>query len=228
MQGNGALKPRLRDKGRLGPGLVYFFTAMGPGTFLTSAVAGATYGYSLIWALALALVFRFVWVNTAASYVLVTRESLLQGYARIGRWLVWTVLVVTIVVRHSSNLYTIVLMGNAAHLLMPLPTPASATIWSVMLTILGVVMMGYGGYPLIERACTVAVVVLGMSLPVAALLSNPDPVAIARGLFIPTMPSSYGFLQRTVSSRRDDRRAGRQHEQPQLRLLCNREGMVRS
>ena len=74
-----------RAKGRLGPGLVFFFTAMGPGTFLTSAVAGATYGYALIWALALALLFRFVWVNTAASYVLVTRESLLQGYARIGR-----------------------------------------------------------------------------------------------------------------------------------------------
>ena len=124
---------------------------MGPGTFLSSAVAGATYGYSLIWALALALLFRYVWVNTAASYVLVTRESLLQGYARIGRWLVWTALVVTILVRHSSNLYTVLLMGNAAHLLLPLPTPASGAIWSVALTLLGVVMMISGGYPLIER-----------------------------------------------------------------------------
>lgn len=183
----------MRDKGRLGPGLVFFFTAMGPGTFLTSAVAGATYGYSLLWALALALLFRFVWVNTAASYVLVTRESLLQGYARMGRWLVWTALVVTIVVRHSSNLYTILLMGNAAHLLMPLPTPISGAIWSVALTILGVVMMGWGGYPLIERACTVVIVVLGVSLPIAAVFSNPDPAAIARGLFIPTIPNSTGL-----------------------------------
>jgi Mn2+/Fe2+ NRAMP family transporter len=76
----------LRSKGRFGPGLVFFFSAMGPGTFLTSAVAGATYGYALLWALGLALLFRFVWVNVAASYVLVTRESLLQGYARIGQW----------------------------------------------------------------------------------------------------------------------------------------------
>ena len=60
----------------------------------------------------------------------------------------------TIVVRHSSNLYTILLMGNAAHLLLPLPTPASGAIWSVALTILGVTMMVCGGYPLIERACT--------------------------------------------------------------------------
>jgi Mn2+/Fe2+ NRAMP family transporter len=183
----------VRSRGRLGPGLVFFFTAMGPGTFLTSAVAGATYGYSLLWALALALLFRFVWVNTAASYVLVTRESLLQGYARVGRWLVWTALVVTIIVRHSSNLYTILLMGNAAHLLLPLPTPASGATWSVALTILGVVMMVWGGYPLIERACTVVIVILGVSLPVAAVFSHPDPAAIARGLFIPTMPNSTGL-----------------------------------
>src|SRR5262245_15684963 len=71
-------------KGRLGPGLVYFFTALGPGTFLTSAVAGATYGYSLLWVLAAVLLFRYVWVNTAAAYVLVTGESLIQEYAPEG------------------------------------------------------------------------------------------------------------------------------------------------
>ena len=166
---------------------------MGPGTFLTSAVAGATYGYSLLWALALALLFRFVWVNTAASYVLVTRESLLQGYARMGNWLVWTALVVTIVVRHTSNLYTILLMGNAASLLLPLPTPASGAIWSVGLTILGVVMMVWGGYPFIERACSGVIVLLGVSLPIAAMFSRPDPLEIARGLFIPTIPNSEGL-----------------------------------
>lgn len=180
-------------KGALGPGLVFFFTAMGPGTFLSSAVAGATYGYSLIWALALALLFRYVWVSTAASYVLVTGESLLQGYARIGRWLVWTSLVVTIVVRHSSNLYTVLLMGNAAHLLLPLPTPASGAIWSVALTLLGVAMMIGGGYPLIERCCKVVIVILGVSLPVAAMFSHPDPAAILRGMFIPTIPHSKGL-----------------------------------
>ena len=187
-----SVPPAVRRKGRLGPGLVFFFSSMGPGTFLTSAVAGATYGYSLIWALALALLFRFVWVNVSASYVLVTRESLLQGYARLGRWLVWTSLVVTILVRHSSNLYTILLMGNAAHLLLPLPVAHSGAIWSVGLTILGVVMMIGGGYALIERLCTIVIVVLGISLPIAAVVAHPDPAAIARGLFIPTMPNSTG------------------------------------
>lgn len=183
----------MRAENRLGPGLVFFFTAMGPGTFLSSAVAGATYGYSLIWALALAVLFRFAWVNTAASYVLVTGESLLQGYARMGRWLVYTSLVVTIAVRHSSNLYTILLMGNAAHLLLPLPTPASGAIWAVALTLLGTVMMVWGGYPFVERGCKVVIVALGVSLPIAAVLSRPDPAAILRGMLIPTVPNSTGL-----------------------------------
>ena len=180
-------------RGAIGPGLVYFFAAMGSGTFLSSAVAGATYGYSLIWALALALVFRYVWVNMAAAYVLVTGESLLQGYARIGRWLVWTSLVVTILVRHATNLYTVLLMGNAAHLLIPLPTPASGAIWSVALACLGVVMMISGGYPLVERGSRVVIVILGLSLPAAAMLSRPDPAAILSGMFIPTLPNDQGL-----------------------------------
>ena len=188
----------MRTKGRLGPGLVFFFTAMGPGTFLTSAVAGATYGYDLLWALGLALLFRYVWVNTAASYVLVTRESLVQGYARMGRWLVWTALAVTVLVRHSSNLYTILLMGNAAHLLLPLPVAASGAIWTVGLTLAGVLMMVLGGYRLIERACTVVIALLGVSLPVAVVLARPDLGALLRGLFLPRVPNSTGLYSALV------------------------------
>jgi Mn2+/Fe2+ NRAMP family transporter len=183
----------MRTKGRFGPGLVFFFTALGPGTFLTSAVTGATYGYALLWAIAPVLLFRYVWISTAASYVLVTRESLLQGYARIGRWLVWTVLAITIVVRHSSNLYTILLMGQAAHGLMPLPMAASSAVWSAGLTLLGVLLIVWGGYQLTERACTVVIAVLAVSLPVAVVLARPDPQAMLRGLVVPTMPDSTGF-----------------------------------
>jgi Mn2+/Fe2+ NRAMP family transporter len=54
-------------------------------------------------------------------------------------------------------------------------------------------MMIWGGYPFIERACTAVIVILGISLPIAAALSHPDPAAIARGMFIPTIPNSTGF-----------------------------------
>lgn len=87
----------------VGPGLVFFLAVTGPDAFLSNAAAGASYGYAMIWALALALLFRYTLVSASARYVLVTGESLLQGYGRIGKWLVWTALAATILVRHSTN-----------------------------------------------------------------------------------------------------------------------------
>ncbi len=165
----------------------------GPGGVLANAVAGATYGYDLIWAAALALLFRFVWVNTATRYALVSGESLLQGYARMGRWLVWVIFLSAFLVRHASSLYTILLMGSAAHLLLPLPFPSSAAIWTVAFTLLGFAMMFWRGYPVMERVCKVMVGAMGFSLVVAALLAKPRPIDILRGVFIPIVPQSDGL-----------------------------------
>ena len=88
----------------LGPGFVYALTVLGTGDLISNSAAGAGYGYALIWALGLTLVFRFVWVNTSAKYVLVTGESLIKGYARLGNWVVWVVLIAIIFLRHFYNL----------------------------------------------------------------------------------------------------------------------------
>ena len=65
--------------------------ALGAGDIVSNATAGATFGYHLIWALGMTLIFRFVWVNTSAKYVLVTGESLFTGYGRLGHWVVWVI-----------------------------------------------------------------------------------------------------------------------------------------
>ncbi len=53
----------------LGPGLVYVLTVMGGGDVVSNAAAGAGYGYTLIWALGITLVVRFVWVDISAKYL---------------------------------------------------------------------------------------------------------------------------------------------------------------
>ena len=68
----------------VGPSFVYILTALGAGDIVSNATAGASYGYQLIWALGLTLIFRFIWVNISSKYVLVTGESLLAGYGRLG------------------------------------------------------------------------------------------------------------------------------------------------
>jgi Mn2+/Fe2+ NRAMP family transporter len=186
-----AVQPRTRRRLSLGPGLVFLLTVVGTGDFVSNSAAGATYGYGLIWALALSLTFRFVWVNTSAKYVLVTGESLLQGYGRLGHWILWVVLAAVAVFRHATNLYKVVLMGTTAHLLLPLPMSGSAIAWSLLFVFLGFAAMFWGGYPLVERGCKFFVALLGGSMFAAALLSTPDPAEMARGL-IPSFPENAG------------------------------------
>ena len=100
-----------------GPGLVFALTVIGPNDIISNAAAGADYGYSLLWALVIALIFRYVWVGTSAKYVLATGESLLQGYARLGKWAVWLLLVSLLVYRHAGNLYLVMILGSAADVL---------------------------------------------------------------------------------------------------------------
>ena len=109
----------------LGPGLVYILTTLGAGDIVSNATAGATFGYQLIWALGMTLIFRFVWVNTSAKYVLVTGESLFTGYGRLGHWVVWVILISLLPLRHLYNLYVILIIGSSADLLFHLPTHCS-------------------------------------------------------------------------------------------------------
>lgn len=184
--------PRRHLWSSVGPGLMFLAAMTGPGTILSNAAAGASYGYNLIWALALSLLFRYVWVDITARYVLVSGESLLQGYARIGRWLVWMVFGAAILVRHSTNLYTVLLMGDAAHTLVPLPIAQSAAVWTVAFTLLGFAMMFWGGYPVLERGCRILMTILVASMAAAAFYSHPKPFPILWGTFVPWIPQNQG------------------------------------
>ena len=176
----------------LGPGLVFALTAAGPGSFVSNAAAGATYGYSLIWALGFTVVFRYAWLSTSAKYVLITGESLLDGYRRIGRWLVWVVLASAIAVRHLSNMYKVLLLGGCVQLLIPLPFAWGAKAWALVSVLLAFAMTFWGGYPLVERFCKILVALMMGALVVAAVLSRPNLGALSRALLIPGFPADQG------------------------------------
>ncbi len=177
---------------RMGPGLAYVLTVLGTGDLIANSAAGAGYGYALIWILAPGLVFRFVWVNVSAKYVLVTGESLIEGYARVGQWVLWLILISLIILMHLYNIYALVMSGNAVNMLLPLPTEWSATIWSLFFTFLAFVMAYWGGYGVLELFCKILIAIMGVYLVVVAFLSKPNPTEILQGIFIPSIPADQG------------------------------------
>jgi len=178
---------------RLGPGLVFALSVVGPGDIVANATAGTEYGYALIWALGVTLVFRYIWVSTSAKYVLVTGKTLLQGYATVGTWVIWALLLSMIVVKHLQNVYKVALIGGTADLIFPLPFGSSKTIWALLFTLSGFAMMFWGGYRVVERVFKILIALLGAFLVVGAFLSEPNLSGIIRGTLIPSLPQASGI-----------------------------------
>lgn len=175
-----------------GPGLVFVLSALGAGDIVSNAASGAQFRFSLAWVLLLALVFRFVWLDASARYVLLTGESLLQGLHRLGAWLTWLMFGIILVVRHALNLSKVLMLGEAVQLLVPLPWPNAKVAWSLLFTAAGFLLVGWGGYSRVEKLFTGFLAVLGGSLAAAALVHFPDPRALFTGLFVPAFPESSG------------------------------------
>jgi Mn2+/Fe2+ NRAMP family transporter len=174
-----------------GPGLLFALSMLGPAGLVSNVTIGATQGYRLLWVLALVLALRFVWLSTSARYVLVTGESLLSGFGRLGRWIPWSVLASLLVSRHLSNLYKVLLMGAAAQILLPLPGQWGTVVWSLIFVTAGFVLMTRRVKTL-DRWCRPMIASMGFALTIATALSHPDFPALMRGLFLPLIGGGNG------------------------------------
>jgi Mn2+/Fe2+ NRAMP family transporter len=101
--------------------LVFVLGSIGEKDLISGSIAGATYGYSLLWLLVVCLVARFVIVDSTARYVMVSGESLLGGFGRISKWIVLLWFSAAILQRHASALATLAILGASAHMVFPLP-----------------------------------------------------------------------------------------------------------
>jgi manganese transport protein len=179
--------PRRERRGIFGPGLVFALAVVGMGDFVINASLGAAYGYAFLWLLAIGVAFRFTWLDTSARYVLTTGEGLVDGLARIGRPLVLSIFGIAPLLGHILNLARIVLVGQIAQLLLPLPFAHASAVYGLGFVAAVVVAILRGGYPWLEQFSKWLIAGLSVGLAAAALVSRPEASAIVRGL-IPSVP----------------------------------------
>lgn len=73
---------------RLGPGILFAGVAIGTSHLVQSTRAGALYGLGLLGVLVFANLIKYPGFRIGPQYAAITSESLLTGYARLGRWVV--------------------------------------------------------------------------------------------------------------------------------------------
>ena len=154
-----------------GPGLLWAATAIGVSHLVQSTRAGASAGFGLAGVILLALVLKYPFFEYGPRYAAATGQSLVEGYARTGRWALWLYLVITIltggVIQATVVMFTAYLVGFALGVDWPLPLLAAAVMAP------GCALLWWGRFRGLDLSIKVIVLLLAVSTLLAAAVSLP-------------------------------------------------------
>lgn len=80
----------------IGPGILFASTAIGVSHLVQSTRAGANFGFALIPFIIAANLFKYPFFEFGSRYANATGESLIDGYKRIGKWMLWLYFLITL------------------------------------------------------------------------------------------------------------------------------------
>ena len=184
-----------------GPGIVVVLTWLGAGDLVDASVAGANYGYALMWALALSLVIRFGLVSLIAKFQLLNREGItvLAGYQRIHRWAPMVVAVSVVVMFHFYNSYMLQGIGNSLARIFGV---GNTLIWAIIAVAAAWFLTYRALYGPIEKVMMVLLAVMVVALVGSAVMVGPDFGGIVGGVFgfaVPAQTGPFGAMVIAVS-----------------------------
>ncbi len=175
----------------VGPGILFAGAAIGVSHLVQATRAGAGYGFDLLWAVVLVLLFKYPFFQYAHRYTVATGESLLEGYRRQGRWaLVAFMLIVLASSFITLAAVTVVTAGLAGGLLgLNLSLPMVSLL--VLVLIGGILVVGR--YGVLDRLMKIMVLVLGGLTLVSVGLAFKHGPAGDPGFSHPEVFSSVGL-----------------------------------
>ena len=81
-----------------GPGMILMMTGIGTSHLVTAPLAGAQFGYTLLWAVLASYVFKYYGFEMAFRFTHATGRSMLDAYATApGKWPLWYMLITTLI-----------------------------------------------------------------------------------------------------------------------------------
>lgn len=145
----------------LGPGILFAGAAIGGSHLVQSTRAGASYGFDLLFIVILINLFKYPFFEFGNRYTAATGESILQGYAKLGKSTLW--------VFYIMNIFTSVINGAAVTLvtaglcanLFGLTLPP-ATVSLIILAIVTIVLF-VGRYAVLDSIMKVMITVLAIA-----------------------------------------------------------------
>jgi manganese transport protein len=176
----------------VGPGAIVAAAFIGPGTVTTATLAGARYGYALLWALAFSVVATLVLQEMSARLGVVTgaglgeavRRRFPTGVARVvAAGLVLGAVAFGNAAYEAGNLLGAALGAEAL-------APGAVRLWVLVAGGCAATLLWVGSYRLVERALVTMVVLMSTAFLATAALSGAPWGELLGGLFVPRLPAA--------------------------------------
>lgn len=194
--------PAKRPLFQLGPATLVTAAFIGPGTVVTASLAGANYGYALLWALLFSVVATMILQEMAARLGIVTGEGLGENLRKMVRQpllkaLLYALVVAAVIIGNSAyqggNLTGASLGADAIwgqhSVVVGLKQLIGLNPWALLLGAVAVAVLWHGRYRLIERCLIGLVLLMSLAFISTMLLTKPAFGAMLGGLLLPVIPT---------------------------------------
>ncbi len=178
---------------QIGPAFLVTAAFIGPGTVITASLAGANYGYALIWALLFSALATIILQEMSARLGIVTQQGLGENIRAqlthpasrvVGMILVIAAIVVGNAAYQGGNISGAALgLESIAGDFLPF------SIWPITIGVAAFLLLWTGSYRLIEKALIILVALMSIAFVTTMLLTNPSYSQIFSGLFTPQIPT---------------------------------------
>lgn len=180
----------------MGPAAIVTAAFIGPGTITTASLAGAKFGYSLIWAMVFSIFATVVLQEMSARLGIVTRKGLgtalreqfTNPIAKYGSiFLVVSAIGIGCAAYETGNI-----LGGALGL--EAISGISMNVWGPIMGIGGYLLLKTGNYKFVEKFLIGLVVLMSATFITTAIVVSPDWGQILKGMFVPSVPKGSLFL----------------------------------
>ncbi len=178
---------------KIGPGAFVVAAFIGPGTVTTCTLAGANFGFGLLWAIVFATIATIILQEMAARLGVVTQQGLGESLRSIfsdspAKWPLF--LLITLALYMGNAAYEAGnLSGAALGLQAVFDSGASVFRWFIVgISAAAGILLWQGAYRHIERILLALVALMALSFISTFAIVRPDIVALFRGMVLPVIP----------------------------------------
>ena len=174
--------------GRLGPGMIMAATAIGTSHIVLAPVAGARFGYDLLWLILFAHLFKYPAFEFGARYAVATETSLIEGFQKVPgpkNWALFVFLAITVL--QGLTILAGVMSVTASILVVTLGG-MSYPAWLLVLGVFTILVHQTGKYPALKFGSKLMMGVLVIGTLVAFAATPPSSADLGR-MFVPALPA---------------------------------------